>query len=102
MPIGGFSGSVPEPTLARVQQLVARGQLRFFMLGGGGFGPGAAAASGGTSEPAKIAAWVEASCATVPAAAYGGTSGTATPGSGGPFAGSGGASATLYECAKTD
>jgi 4-amino-4-deoxy-L-arabinose transferase-like glycosyltransferase len=102
MPIGGFSGSVPEPTLARVQQLVARGQLRFFMLGGGGFGPGAAAASGGTSEPAKIAAWVEASCATVPAAAYGGNSGTATPGSGGPFAGSGGASATLYECAKTD
>ena len=39
MPMGGFSGSVPEPTLARVKQLVATGQLRFFLLGGaGGFG----------------------------------------------------------------
>ncbi len=41
LPMGGFSGSVPEPTLARVKQLVAAGQLRFFMLdGGGGFGGG--------------------------------------------------------------
>ena len=32
--MGGFSGSVPEPALARVQQPVGRGQLRFFMLGG--------------------------------------------------------------------
>src|SRR2546430_13684986 len=39
MPMGGFSGSVPEPTLARVRQLVATGQLRFFLLGGtGGLG----------------------------------------------------------------
>src|SRR4029077_4784994 len=30
-PMGGFSGSVPEPTLARVRQLVATGQLRFFL-----------------------------------------------------------------------
>jgi hypothetical protein len=28
MPMGGFSGSVPEPTLTRVRQLVATGQLR--------------------------------------------------------------------------
>ena len=35
LPMGGFSGSVPEPTLARVKQLVAAGQLRYFMLGGG-------------------------------------------------------------------
>ena len=102
MPMGGFSGSVPEPTLARVRQLVGSGQLRFFLLGGGtGFGPGAAAAVGGSSEPAQIAAWVEASCATVPAAAYGGTSAAAAPGGGGPFAGLGGASATVYECAKS-
>jgi hypothetical protein len=47
MPMGGFSGSVPEPTLARVKQLVATGQLRFFLLGGAG-GFGAASGSGGT------------------------------------------------------
>lgn len=34
MPMGGFSGSVPEPTLAKVQQLVRGGQLRFFLLSG--------------------------------------------------------------------
>jgi 4-amino-4-deoxy-L-arabinose transferase-like glycosyltransferase len=103
MPIGGFSGSVPEPTLARVRQLVSSGQLRFFMLGSGTrFGPGAVAATGGTSEPQQIAAWVETSCAQVPAQAYGGSSSSAAPGSGGPFAGPGGTSATLYECAKSD
>jgi hypothetical protein len=65
LPMGGFSGSVPEPTLARVKQLVAAGQLRFFMLGGGGFaGPGGLGARGG-GETAQIEAWVESSCHTV-------------------------------------
>jgi hypothetical protein len=63
LPMGGFSGSVPEPTLARVKQLVATGQLRVFMLdGGGGFaGPGGR----GGGETAQIDAWVESSCRTV-------------------------------------
>jgi hypothetical protein len=65
LPMGGFSGSVPEPTLARVEQLVATGQLRFFMLGGGGFaGPGGLGTRGG-GETAQIEAWVESSCHTV-------------------------------------
>jgi hypothetical protein len=63
---------------------------------GAGFGPGAVAAAGGASEPQQIAAWVETSCTTVPAQAYGGTPIAAAPGRG-PFAGSGGTS-TLYEC----
>src|SRR5207244_12852108 len=50
MPMGGFSGSVPEPTLARVRQLVATGQLRFFLLGGtGGFGGPGRGGAGGTA-----------------------------------------------------
>jgi 4-amino-4-deoxy-L-arabinose transferase-like glycosyltransferase len=62
LPMGGFSGSVPEPTLARVKQLVATGQLRYFMLGGGGgFGPG----GDGGSETARIQAWVESTCHSV-------------------------------------
>jgi 4-amino-4-deoxy-L-arabinose transferase-like glycosyltransferase len=61
LPMGGFSGSVPEPTLARVQKLVAAGQLRYFMVGGaGGFGGGRG--GGGTNETARIASWVEATC----------------------------------------
>ena len=79
MPMGGFSGSVPEPTLARVKQLVSTGQLRFFLLGGaGGFGgPGR---GGADSTTAQVTSWVESACAAVPAADYGGTSGsTETP-----------------------
>jgi 4-amino-4-deoxy-L-arabinose transferase-like glycosyltransferase len=76
MPMGGFSGSVPEPTLARVRQLVATGQLRFFLLGGtGGFGGPERGGAGGTA--AQVTSWVESACAAVPAADYGGTSGSA-------------------------
>ena len=76
MPMGGFSGSVPEPTLARVKQLVSTGQLRFFLLGAtGGFGgPGR---GGADSTTAQVTSWVESACAAVPAADYGGTSGSA-------------------------
>ncbi|WP_432574312.1 glycosyltransferase family 39 protein [Kineococcus sp. SYSU DK005] len=48
--IGGFSGSDPAPTLERFQQLVADGQVRYFLVGGGGGG-----GRGGSSE---IATWV--------------------------------------------
>jgi 4-amino-4-deoxy-L-arabinose transferase-like glycosyltransferase len=76
MPMGGFSGSVPEPTMTRVRQLVSTGQLRFFLLGGaGGFGgPGR---GGADSTTAQVTSWVESACAAVPAADYGGTSGSA-------------------------
>jgi 4-amino-4-deoxy-L-arabinose transferase-like glycosyltransferase len=67
MPMGGFSGSVPEPTLARVRQLVATGQLRFFLLGGAGsFGGPERGGAGGTT--AQVTSWVESACAAVPAA----------------------------------
>jgi Aldehyde dehydrogenase family len=82
MPMGGFSGSVPEPTLARVKQLVATGQLRFFLLGGtGGFGGPGRGGAGGTA--AQVTSWVESACAVVPARDYGAASGGA---------------GTLYEC----
>jgi 4-amino-4-deoxy-L-arabinose transferase-like glycosyltransferase len=80
MPMGGFSGSVPEPTLARVRQLVATGQLRFFLLGGTGGGPGRGGADG---TAAQVTSWVESACAVVPARDYGAASGGA---------------GTLYEC----
>jgi hypothetical protein len=85
MPMGGFSGSVPEPTLARVRQLVATGQLRFFLLGGTGGGFGGGAGRGGGGAAAQVASWVESSCATVPGQDYGATSGAA-------------GSETLYVC----
>ncbi len=55
MAIGGFNGTDPSPTLAAFQQLVAQGEIHYF-LGGGGRGPG-----GGTSgASSQITAWVEA------------------------------------------
>ena len=50
MPIGGFIGSDPAPTLAQFQQEVASGQVRYFVVGGGPGGmmggPGGAPAPG--------------------------------------------------------
>jgi hypothetical protein len=40
LPIGGFSGQVPFPTLSQFQSLVASGQLRYVLVGGRGGGPG--------------------------------------------------------------
>ena len=57
MPMGGFSGSVPQPTLAEVQSLVATGQLRYFLLGGQRMGRGGAS---------TITSWVQSSCTAVP------------------------------------
>lgn len=52
MPIGGFNGSDPSPTLAQFQRYVAEGRIHYF-IGGGGF-----RANGGSSASAEIAAWV--------------------------------------------
>ena len=87
--LGGFTGFAPEPTLARVQQLVSSGQLRFFLLNAQA---GAPERSSGT-ELHKVTSWVERSCRPVPAGDYGGGSAGMPPSSvafGGP--------ATLDEC----
>lgn len=52
MPIGGFNGSDPSPTLDEFKQLVAAGKIHYF-IGGSGGGPGG---QSGTSS--AIATWV--------------------------------------------
>jgi hypothetical protein len=70
MPMGGFSGSVPQPTLAQAQALVRTGQLRYFMISGSsGLGP----RGGDSGTVASITSWVESTCQQVPASDYGGT-----------------------------
>jgi 4-amino-4-deoxy-L-arabinose transferase-like glycosyltransferase len=55
MPIGGFNGSDPSPTLEQFQQYVADGKIHYFVAGGRG-GPG-----GNTeSTSSAITAWVTA------------------------------------------
>ncbi|NES30116.1 glycosyl transferase [Micromonospora terminaliae] len=52
MPIGGFNGSDPSPTLAQFQRYIADGEIHYF-IGGSGF-----RANGGSNASAEIAAWV--------------------------------------------
>ena len=89
MPMGGFSGSVPEPTLAHVEQLVKSGQLKFFLLDGTGTGGGFGSRGGTGSTVSAIESWVENTCSTVPASDYSGASTTS------------GAGGTLYACSAS-
>jgi hypothetical protein len=102
LPLGGFSGSVPEPTLRRAEQLVHGGQLRFFLLGGRS-GPGQApGADASGSQAQRIARWVSASCAKVPAKDYAGTAAGTTAGAGTAGTGRYGTAlaGTLYACGR--
>jgi 4-amino-4-deoxy-L-arabinose transferase-like glycosyltransferase len=95
--MGGFSGSVPQPTLATVKHLVHSGQLRFFLISGeSGLG---AARGGRGSASATIDSWVQDACAKVPAADYRATAPTAS-GSGAEGFGWFGGTQTLYECGQ--
>lgn len=53
MPIGGFNGSDPSPTLAQFKQYVAEGRIHYFIAGGVG------RSNGGSDASSQIAAWVE-------------------------------------------
>jgi 4-amino-4-deoxy-L-arabinose transferase-like glycosyltransferase len=74
MPMGGFSGSIAEPTLARVKELVTTGQLRYFLFTGTAAGSGGGGFGGGRGSTAStIESWVESSCHPVPAKDYAGS-----------------------------
>ena len=53
MPIGGFNGSDPSPTLAQFQAYVAEGRIHYFIAGGVG-----GRSNGGSSASSEIASWV--------------------------------------------
>jgi hypothetical protein len=64
LPMGGFSGQVPFPTLAQFQSLVAAGQVRYVLSGGrGGRGGPAGTGQGGSG----VSAWVTQNCTSVSA-----------------------------------
>ncbi len=60
MPIGGFNGSDPSPTLAEFQKLVAERKIHWFLGGGGGPGMGGDGMGTASERPASaISAWVQ-------------------------------------------
>jgi hypothetical protein len=58
MPIGGFNGSDPSPSLVQFQEYVTEGKIHFFLGGGGGNGLGGNQ-MGGSQAASEIASWVE-------------------------------------------
>jgi hypothetical protein len=52
MPVGGFNGSDPSPTLAQFQALVAEGRIHWFI------GSSVGRPNGGSRDAAAISAWV--------------------------------------------
>ena len=64
MAIGGFNGTDQWPTLEVFQQMVANGEIHYF-IAGGGFPGGGAGGSATTSTSTQISSWVQANFATV-------------------------------------
>jgi 4-amino-4-deoxy-L-arabinose transferase-like glycosyltransferase len=62
VPMGGFSGTVPSPTLARTERLVATGQLRYFLLSQPGTG---FMGRQPTGQALAITTWVRHECTSV-------------------------------------
>ncbi|NMO88659.1 glycosyltransferase family 39 protein [Actinomycetospora sp. TBRC 11914] len=56
MPLGGFNGTDPSPTLAQFQALVASGQVHYFL----GEGLSEVPDTGGSDDTVQITAWVKA------------------------------------------
>ncbi|HWU31836.1 MAG TPA: glycosyltransferase family 39 protein [Marmoricola sp.] len=54
MPIGGFNGSDPSPSLAQFESYVAQGKIHYFIAGGG-----VGQANGGSNVGSQISSWVE-------------------------------------------
>nr|BFE29891.1 glycosyltransferase family 39 protein [Actinomadura rugatobispora] len=76
LPIGGFRGSVPAPTLSRIKELVADGDLRFILVGG-------SADIGYSGTPITptvndVIQWTRSACTPVPESSYAGA-GAAQP-----------------------
>jgi 4-amino-4-deoxy-L-arabinose transferase-like glycosyltransferase len=96
LPMGGFSGQAPFPTLAQFQQLVATGQVRQVLLSGG-FDIfrmfGAAPATPPDTAVTSITSWVRQHCATV----FSPSGAAARPRPAGPPAMGAG---TLYTCSS--
>ncbi|GGM57305.1 ArnT family glycosyltransferase [Dactylosporangium sucinum] len=70
LPMGGFSGTVPHPTLAAVQGMVARGELRYVLLpeengGNGGNGANRFGRDRTGATTTAITDWVRSSCTAV-------------------------------------
>lgn len=57
LPIGGFDGQDPSPTLIQFQKLINSGELKYILVGGNGMRPG-----NSVNNDSDIVTWVNANC----------------------------------------
>ncbi|MFI9269931.1 ArnT family glycosyltransferase [Kitasatospora sp. NPDC052896] len=69
LPMGGFTGQVPNPTLDQLKGMVADHQLQYILTPGAG--ESGRGGFGGGSGPAGLTQWLQTSCSPVPASEYG-------------------------------
>jgi hypothetical protein len=87
--MGGFTGSDPAMSLAKLKSYLASGKLRYVLLGGGGMdGPGGRANSAATS-------YVESTCTVVKPSAYGASFSASSTGVASAIS-----TQTLYDCKR--
>ncbi|WP_069771100.1 glycosyltransferase family 39 protein [Streptomyces sp. LUP30] len=92
----GFTGSDNAMTLARLEELVKKGELHYIQLGGGG-GPG----GGNNSLLTEITAWVQKNGTAVKESAYGASSSSSAADADGSSAAQSGGS-TVYRLDPSD
>lgn len=106
MPMGGFSGSVPQPSPSAFDSLVHSGAVRFVLVQSGP-GLGAFFGGGGTTSVSRIDDWVKQRCTRIPATAFGVAQPPAAGGAdpqapAGPFGDPNGTGGTLYGCSPSN
>ena len=74
LPVGGFSGADGYPSLAQFKALVAKGELKYVLLSGGGRTGGGMGGGSNGGVTSAIESWVKSTCKTVSSSEYGGSS----------------------------
>ncbi|MFB7243198.1 ArnT family glycosyltransferase [Streptomyces populi] len=102
----GFTGSDNGMTVAKLEELVKKGELHYIQIGGGGMGGGM---GGGNSASSAVTAWVEKNGTAVKESEYdksASSGSTSTSGSGSasgsPSSNSGRSASTLYRLDPSD
>lgn len=96
LPIGGFSGLVPQPSLSEFAALVHEGEVRHVLTGGTA---GAVDTTGASiTVSSQITSWIEAHCTEIPSTDYGVAATSGSQDAGPSTSGNG---AVLYQCGTT-
>ncbi|MFJ3958632.1 ArnT family glycosyltransferase [Arthrobacter sp. NPDC090010] len=72
LPVGGFSGNDPVPTVEQFKALVSSGALKYVLLSGSGMGGGMGGGQQSSGTSSEIRSWVQENCTAVTASGVSG------------------------------